>query len=323
MADSSAELERIRRLAVQFGRLADGAANGARSVVRGIGDDAAILRPGTHDLVWTVDAQVEGVHFRRDWLTLEDLGWRSFVAAASDLFAMGAEPWCALSSLALPPDFADAALDALTRGQAAAAVEACCPIVGGNLSRAGELSVTTTLLGTAERPVRRDSAEVGDGVYLAGQVGLAGLGLRALEKGLSGLDVLGAIGAFLRPVLRVAEGRVIGELAHAAIDISDGLVQDAGHVALASAVAIVLEEAALVEHADEATKSAAEALGLTATLRDLLLHGGEDYALLATSKEPLPGFTWVGVVEAGGGTWLRGADGAQRPLAPRGYDHFA
>ena len=323
MADSSAEHERIRRLAVQFGRLGNVGLNGTRAVVRGIGDDAAILRPGTDDLVWTVDAQVEGVHFRRDWLTLEDLGWRSFVAAASDLFAMGAEPWCALSSLGLPADFADAALDALTRGQAAAAEEASCPIVGGNLSRAGELSVTTPLLGMAESPVRRDSARVGDGVYLAGQVGLAGLGLRALETRMSGLDVLGAIGAFLRPVLRVAEGRVIGQLAHAAIDISDGLVQDAGHVALASAVASVLEESALVAHADEAARSAADALGLTERLRDLLLHGGEDYALLATSTEPLPGFTWIGVVEAGGGTWLRDADGSQRPLAPRGYDHFA
>src|SRR5258708_5917288 len=127
----STELERIARLRKHFPT---------------IGDDAAILAlaraANGPKLVWTVDAQVEGVHFRRDLLGWEDLGWRSFMAAASDVAAMGAAPWCALSALALPASFDDAAFDSLTRGQARAAAAAGAPIVGGNLARASEVSVT-------------------------------------------------------------------------------------------------------------------------------------------------------------------------------------
>ncbi len=135
----------IQRLMALFG------AQRAAGVTLGIGDDAAVLHPPVgRDLVWTVDAQIEAQHFRRAWMSFEDIGWRSLVAAASDLAAMGAEPWCALASLGLPDGVGDDAFDALSRGQAEAALAVGAPIVGGNLSRAGELSVTTTLLGTVE-----------------------------------------------------------------------------------------------------------------------------------------------------------------------------
>ena len=117
---ASSEGAKIERLAALFGQ-----ARGA-GVTLGIGDDAAVLAPPPGEsLVWTIDVQVDGVHFRRGWLELDDIGWRSFVAAASDLAAMGATPWCALGSLVLPPGFDDDAFDALAGGQAEAARPFC------------------------------------------------------------------------------------------------------------------------------------------------------------------------------------------------------
>src|SRR4051812_46191324 len=124
---SSTELARIAKLARALAHVGE-----QPGIVRGIGDDAAVLETrGTGQLVWTVDAQVEGVHFRRDLASWEDAGWRSFMAAASDLAAMGAEGWCALSALILPRSLDDEALDAIARGQADAAREVEAPVVGG------------------------------------------------------------------------------------------------------------------------------------------------------------------------------------------------
>ena len=321
MTDHEGEFARIERLA----RLFERDARDGSGVTLGIGDDAAILRPpADRELVWTVDAQVEGQHFRREWMSLEDIGWRSFVAAASDLFAMGAVPWCALSALALPGELADAALDALTRGQAEAAREVGCPVVGGNLSRAGELSVTTTLMGSAVRAVRRAGARPGDGVWLLGEIGLAAVGLHASTKQRHGPELDAGLAAFRRPRIRAAGGRVVAEHAHAAIDVSDGLAQDAAHLATASQVSLVLDEGALLEHAGEALHRAASSLG--EDVKTLVLAGGEDYALLATASAAMPGFTRIGEVVTGDGVWLRDARGALTPLASHatsGFDHFA
>jgi len=305
----------IDRLAALFG------AQRAAGVTLGIGDDAAVLRPPAgRDLVWTVDTQIEGQHFRRAWLTLEDLGWRSFVAAASDLAALGAEPWCALASLGLTDDLGVDGLDALSGGQAEAAAAVGCPIVGGNLSRAGELSVTTTLLGTVDRAVGRSGARPGDGVWIVGEVGLSAAGLRAIVQGAHGADVDAAIARFRRPAVRIDSGRVLGRSAHAAIDISDGVARDAGHVASASHAAIVLDEEALLTHGGDVLARAAAAVGEPPI--DLVLGGGEDYALLCAASDPLRGFTRVGEVEVGAGVWLRDHDGKRRLVDGRGFDHF-
>src|SRR5215472_1689551 len=132
---SQSELERIERLRARF-------AAGVTGVVAGIGDDAAVLEPPAgKKLVWTVDEQVEGTHFRRELCSWEDLGFRSYAAAASDLAAMGAEPWCALAALALTPDLDDEEFEALTEGQRLAAEAVGAPIVGGNLARSTSVSV--------------------------------------------------------------------------------------------------------------------------------------------------------------------------------------
>ena len=285
----------------------------------GIGDDAAVLSPppGTR-LVWTIDEQVEGVHFRRDLTSWRDVGWRSYMAAASDVAAMGATPWCALAGLVLPVDLDDAALEAIASGQRDAAEAARAPVVGGNLARGSVMSIATTLLGACERPVERRGAVPGDGLWMAGRVGVAAAGLRALEEGKAkDPHVTAAVAAWRAPHALLVEGRAMAGKAHAAVDVSDGLARDAGHLAEASGVQVVLDEAALLE--DEGLLAAAGVLGASAI--DLALHGGEDYALVAAGP-PLEGFRRIGEVRAGRGVVLRGVTG-ERLIDPRGFDHFA
>jgi thiamine-monophosphate kinase len=283
----------------------------------GIGDDAAVLAVGDgRRLVWTVDEQVEGTHFRRDLVGWRDVGWRSFMAAASDVAAMGAAPWCALSAIVVPDDVDDGALEQIARGQHAAAHEVGAPVVGGNLARGPALSIATTLLGTCDRPVLRAGAVAGDGLWLAGRVGLAAAGLRALGAG-KGSAAEVADGAWRTPRALVAEGRAMGLVAHAAVDVSDGLACDVGHLADASGVCAVIDESALLSDGD--LVAAARAIG--ADVLDLALQGGEDYALVAASPVAIDGFRRVGEVTAGHGVALRGPSG-QRPIEPRGYDHF-
>jgi thiamine-monophosphate kinase len=312
-ADST-EAARIARLVALY-------RGGAEGVERAIGDDAAVLRPRAGEvLVWTVDTQVDGVHFRRDLLSLEDVGHRATMAAASDVAAMGARPWCALSALALPRDVDDAAFDAIARGVARASDELSAPVVGGNLSRAGELSITTTVLGASARVVARDGARPGDVVLLAGRIGMAAAGLAALQRGLSGAEVAPCIDAWRRPRALVGEGLRMGAVAHAAIDVSDGLARDLGHVARASGVRVVLDEAALLAHAGQGLADAARVLGLAPL--DLALHGGEDYALAVTAPSNVEGFTRIGVVEEGGGVWLATTGAPPRKIEERGFEHF-
>lgn len=319
--ERSSEIDRIARIAAAF---AGGAPAGEGGVVVGIGDDAAVLdvvgRPGA--MVWTIDAQVEGVHFRRDLASWEDVGWRSFMAAASDVAAMGAVPWCALSALVLSADVDDSALEALTRGQAAAAREVGARVVGGNLSRGQETSITTTLLGTCEHAVER-RAHDGDGIWIAGDVGLAAAGLAALERrfDLGDESVARAVSAWRRPRARVLDGLAMAARARGCIDVSDGLARDVTHVARASHLRAVFDEAALLGHLDPALNALAARFGVSPV--ELALHGGEDYALVAASDAPLEGFTRIGRFERGSSAMvaLENASG-QRLVEPRGFDHF-
>jgi thiamine-monophosphate kinase len=305
------EAERIEMLA----RVLEAAAPG---VELGIGDDAAVLIPPAGRLVWTIDEQVEGVHFRRELVSWRDVGWRSFMAATSDVAAMGGAPWCALAALVLPGDVSDEALAAIARGQREAASEVGAPVVGGNLSRGPAVSVATTLLGACDRPVARSGARPGDGLWMAGRVGLAAAGLRALLEGRGEEPELAeAATAWRTPRALVAEGRTMGAVAHAAVDVSDGLACDVGHVALASGVRIVLDAAALLH--DARLEAACSRLEVDAL--DLALHGGEDYALVAASDVAIEGFRRIGEVRDGRGLALRTHQG-EREIEPRGYDHF-
>ncbi len=292
-----------------------------QGVELGIGDDAAVLVTAHAQarLVWTIDEQVEGVHFRRDIASWQEIGWRSLMAAVSDVAAMGARPWCALSALTLPVDVDDAALERLAQGQRDAGEATGAPVLGGNLAKGSCLSIATTVLGTCSRAVQRRGARPGNGLWLAGAVGLAAAGLMALDRGMAEHEKLReAVAAWRTPRARVADGLAMSRVAQAAVDVSDGLACDAGHVADASGVRVVFDAAALLS--DEGLLSAADVLSVDAL--ELALYGGEDYALVAASDHAIAGFRRVGEIHRGEGVALRDASG-ERAIEPRGYDHFA
>jgi thiamine-monophosphate kinase len=278
-----------------------------------------------------VDASVEGVHFDRRWLSLAEVGARAFHAALSDLAAMGARPVAALSSLVVPPSVGASALRRLAAGQAEAARELRCPVVGGNLSRGRELSVTTTAIGVSRFPLTRAGARAGDEIWLVGAVGLAAAGLAWLRSGgtsRSPLDarsrraVAACVGAWKRPTALVRDGLRLAGAAHAAIDVSDGLAGDVGHLAEASGVRLVVEAPALRRLLPPALLRACEVLKQDAL--SLALSGGEDYALVATGPSiarPRRAHR-IGRVEKGSGACLEAEDGKPHPLGS-GFDHFS
>lgn len=315
----------------------------SRDVDLGIGDDAAVFTPEAGARVVSVDASVEGIHFDRAYLTLEDVGYRAFQAAVSDLAAMGAEPVGALSGLILPRGTTARQIEQLTGGQSEASAACQCPIVGGNISRGGELSVTTTVLGRCDHPLRRDTARAGEQLWLVGRLGLAAAGLAALRLGAGrqlrsiattaseprAAPALGdgqrsalarCIRAWQRPEAQLHRGRALVGLAHAAIDVSDGLAADAWQLALASRARVVVKEELLRATLCPDLLSASRVLRRSA-LR-FALYGGEDYALLATgpSRRRPRWAQVIGYITEGQGAVLA-SEGGARPLG-RGYDHL-
>jgi thiamine-monophosphate kinase len=248
------------------GRLA--ARSTDRRVIVGPGDDAAVIRTGRRPLVLTTDALVEDVHFRRAWLTPSALGRRAFAVNASDVAAMGARPTAALLAIETAPRFRTADLDAIVGGFAAAARRAGATLVGGNLTSGPHLAITVALLGEADgRVVTRAGARPGDAVYVTGSLGRTGAAVRRLRSGGRGR---------LPPLPdRVRAGRLLAGVAGAMIDVSDGLVQDLGHVCRASGVAAELVLADLPVSAVCRSAIGADAASFAA-------GAGEDYELLVT-----------------------------------------
>lgn len=298
----------------------------SRAVELGIGDDAAVLRVGKERLVVTVDDQVEGVHFDLRWLTTADVGYRALQAAASDLAAMGAEPLAAVASIRAPRGFPEARLRELSRGQAAAARELGCPVVGGNVARDSHLSVTTTVLGRVKKPLLRRGAQPGDELWVLGELGLARAGLLLhqlrpkLPRRLAAVAAR-ARGAWARPRALVRQGRALQGRARAALDVSDGLAGDVQHLARASGVKAVIEAARLATMVAEDLAELGDLLGEPGVA--LALRGGEDYALLASgprARRP-SGAQVVGRIERGRGSALELETG-QRFALGAGFDHF-
>jgi thiamine-monophosphate kinase len=288
-------------------QLLERAFRGQRSseVEKAIGDDAAVLRGG---LVWTIDACVEGVHFDRKWLSIEQIGNRAIEAALSDLGAMGAEPIGALVALTLPKRCTRREIEALAKGQARAAKRTRCPIIGGNITAGPVLSLTTTAFGRASRPLRRDGAHAGDELWLVGKVGWARAGLELLKKRKKKPAAL--IKAWREPRALIDEGKALVDRATACVDVSDGLAGDAWHLADESDLCIVIESERLAH--DNGPVSLEQALA-----------GGEDYALLATgpARRRPSCARRIGRVERGGGVLLEIA-GKCRALSRAGFDHL-
>jgi len=286
----------------------------------GIGDDAASVRVPRGDmLVVSVDTAVEGRHFKREWLSLRDAGYRATVAALSDIAAMAARPLGLLVALTLPeatPAMLGATIAELGDAIGEAAHDAGAPILGGNLSSGGELSITTTVLGSAFAPLARTGAREGDSVYVTGRLGGPLSALRAMERG---YEVSSAHRArFVRPSARIHEARWLADNgASAAIDVSDGLVADLRHLAAASGVGIAIDGALVPRESDVDLMTA--------------LESGEEYEIVVTTPSRFDerefsqrfslALTRIGRVESrdAGAVRVRGADVA----SISGHDHFS
>jgi thiamine-monophosphate kinase len=238
----------------------------------GLRDDAGVLElPAGGSLVVSVDSVVEGVHVDLAFCRPSDVGWKALMRALSDLAAMGATPLGALIALCVPAGTGDGELAlGVMRGVAEASAASGCPVVGGDVSSAGELVVAVTVLGTVESgagAVSRSGAGAGDVLLVTGPCGGSAAGLRELRAGVEGADERRA---YRRPVARLAEGAVARRSgAHAIIDVSDGLALDLHRLADASGVGFVLDGVPVAAGA-----TLEEALG-----------GGEDYELAIAVAE--------------------------------------
>ncbi len=303
-----------------------------KQVIVGIGDDAAVLRPGRGPMVATVDALVEGVHFDLRYCTAADVGHRALAVNLSDVAAMGATPRHALVSIAVPKAQAESFVDEFYRGLFPLARRHGVEIVGGNLSRSPSgIFVDVTLLGEAgQKAVLRSGARPGDCVAIVGPLGHAALGLWALRK-LGRIKALARYSVFcraqLRPTPLVEAGKKLAGIATSLIDISDGLSSELAHLAEASKVEIEIEPVRIPR--SSAFERSASDLGLAP--QALQLMGGEDYALLFTfhprdrarlERRLGRTATVIGRVLAGRPRVWQVEGTGRRRLAPLAFDHF-
>jgi thiamine-monophosphate kinase len=305
---SGAEFDRIRGIYARLGPAG-----------YGLGDDCALLRADKATLALSIDISVEGVHFRREWLTDREIGYRAAAAALSDLAAEGARAAGLLVSVGVPPGGPpDQAADVMD-GVGAAALDAGARVFGGDLSRAPVVIVDVCAIGTAPRPVRRIGAEPGDGLWVTGRLGGMALGLREYQGG--NRPENGVAERFACPQPRLAAGQwLASQGAHAMIDISDGLSSDAGHLAAASGVAleIALERIPCWPGAVPLMAVASgEEYELLVALPPTF---GETHALAFADLVGLP-LTRIGSCSRGGG--VRFTDRGVPLTPPAGYDHFA
>jgi thiamine-monophosphate kinase len=306
-------------------------------VVLGPGDDATTLDGGW---VLSTDLAVEDVHFRRGWLSDREIGYRATAASLSDLAAMAAEPIGVLVSLAAPRG-ARVDVAAVQQGVTEAAASVGAQVIGGDLSRSpGPLFLDVVVLGRTEQAISRAGARVGDELWVSGTLGTGAAALLAWEEGGRPSEPLRR--RFARPTPRIGLARALATagVPTAMLDLSDGLAGDAGHLAAASGVGLVIVDDSIpVDEEVLALLGRAGALGAA-------LHGGEDYELLFTAPagaveglgsvvDGVP-LTRIGRVVAprarDDGTYdddapplvLReGADGTTRPVGRGGFDHWS
>ncbi|HTF07765.1 MAG TPA: thiamine-phosphate kinase [Asanoa sp.] len=289
------------------------------STLLGPGDDAAIVSAPDRRVVASTDALVEGRHFRRDWASGVEIGHRAAAANLADIAAMGATPTALLVALCAPPGLDARWAEELADGLAAEAATVGAAVVGGDMAGSPTLTIVVTALGDlgGRRPVTRDGARAGDVVALCGRVGYAAAGYTVLSRGFRTPVLL--VDAYRRPRVPYAAGPAAARAgATAMLDVSDGLLQDLGHVAKASKVAIDIDRGAF--EVPPQMRDAAQALGVDPY--HWVLGGGDDHALAATFPQDrtLPeGWREIGRVSEGTGVTVDG----KPPKGPIGWDHFA
>ena len=298
------------------------------SVILGIGDDAAVFRPGNTPLAATKDMLVEGVHFLPDHPP-HLLARKCLSVNLSDLAAMGARPRFALFGLGIPAETENDWLEQFFQGLSGVASEYDVSLLGGDITEAPSMTISLTLLGESKDPIRRSGARPGDSVFVSGLLGEAAQGLELAKQGVMWAASAGSdrfLKALYDPVAQVDLGcRLAGhKVPTAMIDISDGLSVDLDHVCVESGVGAEVEAACLPISLELRQASPAA--------EEMALHGGEDYQLLFTvspgvledlTRIPLGHrITRIGSIIEGEGMVLITAGGSRQPLVPRGYQHF-
>lgn len=308
-----------------------------KNLVVGIGDDAAAWQAEPGIELATVDALVQDVHFKLGMTSWEELGWRSLAVNLSDIAAMGGLPRYALVSLTLPEDTEVSDIASFYEGMLDLARQFEVAVIGGNVSRSPILTINIAVLGsadgTAHRLLTRSSAEAGDMVAVTGYPGSAAAGLDILARGIAPDAELaaGLKRAFLKPLPRVVEGRMLlrGGV-RAAVDISDGIVSDLGHICRASRLGAIIR-------ADRLPLSPALGASFGPRATELALSGGEDYELLFTAPGPLMEAAQAALGECGcpatvigemvddenAGVTVLDQSGDELRLQKHGWDHFA
>jgi thiamine-monophosphate kinase len=305
-----------------------------RGVRIGIGDDAAWLDHPTGSSLVTADLLIENVHFNLKWTSLYDLGCKSLAVNLSDIAAMGGTPAYAVLSLGIPGSFDSKKIDEFYRGVKALARKHQVAIVGGDTNIAESLIVSVCVIGhPPPRPICRSGAKVGDDIYVTGTLGDSALGLMLLRQGKKrpkGKFFADLIARHHRPTPRLGTGALLARagLATAMIDVSDGLLQDLGHVCRASHVgALVVNDRLPLSAAHRALA------GTDGTIH--ALSGGEDYELLfcgrpknRTRIEKLTSRTHLRITKIGtcvtADRGIHVVDSSGKPISirARGHDHF-
>lgn len=301
----------------------------SRAVLTGIGDDAAVLRPGKGKLLATTDFMLEDVHFDLDLITPFQLGFKLVSVNVSDIYAMGGKPRFVLLGIAAPAGTEKSFTDRLLGGVEAALGHYRALLVGGDVSSSPrKLVLSATVLGFSERPVKRSGARPGEFIFVTGSLGDSACGLellrrigrpveldRPLEKPLA----WGVMGPLLRRHL-MPEARRPGAVARHAtsmIDVSDGLLIDLARLCAESKVGARIYEDRIP--VSEQARAASAHMGLD-PLR-LAASGGEDYELLFTAPSPRRAAICIGEVTEKGMVMVD-ASGRERPARPEGYTHF-
>jgi thiamine-monophosphate kinase len=319
------ELRLLAELEAIFGQPSD------PRVLRGIGDDCAVVR-SDQPLAWTVDSVVAGVDWLPEHTPPEAIGHRAAAVNLSDLAAMGARPLGLLLALELPPEADVGAVLASARGLQALAARHGAAVVGGDLGLSpGPARWTVTALGELGRHrLSRRGARVGDTVWLAGELGLAALGLALLQRGDVPTFGQAAVRAHLWPEPLVELGCALAELdSYACLDVSDGLGLDAHRLALASGVALELDVPRPAWLTDDWQRFEGQHFEgqrferQPFDWRRAVASGGDDYALLAAgARWPGPGWQAIGRVVAGAaGTVALRVDGVAQAVT--GFQHGA
>lgn len=307
----------------------------------GPGDDAALVDSDSGLEILTADLLVEGVHFRQETTSPRDLGYKSLTVNVSDVAAMGGRPKYALVSLAIPPDVDMSWVVELYGGLREAAGRYGLAIVGGDLSQAGQIVISVTVTGEVakNRAVTRGGARPGDRVVVTGTLGAAAAGLhlaeadsRTVAESLGTAWGRALLEALARPVARVGEGEILAAAgATAMMDLSDGLAKDLDRLCRESEVGARVDVSAIP--LADGLPEIETVLGLDPL--QMAVEGGEDYELLAAlapeavqrvASRMVERFgtplTDIGEIVEGKGVMAVEADGTERPMEPKGWDHF-